>query len=85
MAITAEQLRAARALLKMEQRALAQQANVNIQTLKRYEGGSGVLSGNYQYIEALIAVLTAAGVQFLENGQVASGPGVALRKPMQPD
>lgn len=81
MAITSEQLRAARALLKMEQRALAEAANVNIQTLKRYEGGSGALSGNYQNIEALIAVLTKAGVQFLENGQVASGPGVALKAP----
>ncbi|WP_024896882.1 helix-turn-helix domain-containing protein [Brucella rhizosphaerae] len=79
MAITAEQLRAARALLKMEQRALAELASVNIQTLKRYEGGSGVLSGNYQNIEALINVLTQAGVQFLEDGQVASGAGVALK------
>lgn len=80
MTITAEQLRAARALLKMEQRTLAEQADVNVQTLKRYEGGSGPLAGNYQNITSLIKVLEAAGVVFQADGEMTSGgPGVRLK------
>lgn len=81
MTITAEQLRAARALLKMEQRELAEQSGVNVQTLKRYEGSSGELTGNYRNISSLISVLESAGVVFIpENG---GGPGVRLAKPAQ--
>lgn len=83
MTITAEQLRAARALLKMEQRVLAERSGVNVQTLKRYEGTAGPLSGNYQSISALIEVLQAGGVTFLSEGDTtAGGPGVRLSKPV---
>ena len=77
MTITADQLRAARALLKMEQRELAEKSGVPVQTLKRYEGGAGPLSGNYQNISSLIAVLEAAGITFLGKGETTNGgPGV---------
>jgi transcriptional regulator with XRE-family HTH domain len=77
MTITAEQLRAARALLKMEQRALAEAADVPVQTLKRYEGGSGPLSGNYQSISSLIRVIEQAGVVFVAAGETSTaGDGV---------
>jgi transcriptional regulator with XRE-family HTH domain len=81
MTITAEQLRAARALIKMEQRVLAERSGVNVQTLKRYEGGSGPLSGNYQNISSLIAALEAEGVKFLAPGDTSDGgPGVRIGK-----
>jgi transcriptional regulator with XRE-family HTH domain len=79
MTITADQLRAARALLKMEQRALAEAADVPVQTLKRYEGATGALTGNYQNISSIIRVLEAAGVIFLSDGEATvGGPGVRL-------
>jgi len=79
LTISAEQLRAARALLKMEQRVLSERSGVNVQTLKRYEGGTGPLSGNYQNVSALIAVLEAEGVTFLPTGATTDGgPGVRL-------
>jgi transcriptional regulator with XRE-family HTH domain len=79
MTITAEQLRAARALLKMEQRELAEQSGVNVQTLKRYEGSSGELTGNYRNVSSLISVLESAGVTFLDRGETTNGgPGVRL-------
>lgn len=82
MAVTAEQLRAARALVKMEQRALADAAEVPVQTLKRYEGGSGPLTGNYQSISSLIRVLEENGVIFQADGDITpGGPGVRLRSP----
>ena len=77
MTITAEQLRAARALLKMEQRNLAEQAGVNVQTYRRYEGGSGPLTGNYQNISSLVSILEDAGITFLSPGDTTDGgPGV---------
>ena len=80
MTITAEQLRAARALIKMEQRTLAERANVNVQTLKRYEGGAGPLTGSYQNISGLTAVLEAEGVVFIASGVSSDGgPGVRLK------
>jgi transcriptional regulator with XRE-family HTH domain len=82
MTITAEQLRAARALIKMEQRVLAERSGVNVQTLKRYEGANGPLSGNYQNVSALIAVLEAEGVTFLRSGETTNGgPGVRIAAP----
>ena len=65
----------------MEQRELAERADVPVQTLKRYEGATGPLSGNYQNISSLVSVLEAAGIQFIpENG---GGAGVRLARPHQ--
>lgn len=83
MAITSDQLRSARALLKMEQKALAEATSVPVQTLKRYEGGTGFISGNGEYIAALESFLIEKGVTFLSPGDVTDGGyGVRLtRKP----
>jgi hypothetical protein len=63
----------------MEQRVLSERSGVNVQTLKRYEGGTGPLSGNYQNVTALIAVLEHEGVTFLKSGEAtAGGPGVRM-------
>jgi transcriptional regulator with XRE-family HTH domain len=78
MTITADQLRAARALVRMEQKALAEAAGVPVQTLKRYEGGSGPLTGNYQNIAAIIQVLEKAGAVFIPDGENKDG-GAGVR------
>jgi len=76
--ITAEQLRAARALVKMTQEELATECEVSIPTIKRWEGGSGPLTGSAASVAAAQAILEAAGVDFIpENG---GGPGVRLSK-----
>lgn len=78
MAITASQMRAARALIKMEQAELAQRTGVSIPTIRRMEGGEGNVKGHYDNVSAIIRELEAAGVIFVaENGE---GPGVRLRK-----
>lgn len=82
MAITADQLRAARALLKMEQRELAEKSGVPVQTLKRYEGTTGPLTGNYQNIASLVSVLEAAGITFLAVGETTDG-GPGVRRKLQ--
>jgi len=70
--ITSEQIRAARALLRWEQRDLAEASKVSLPSIKR------LLGAQARTIEALRAALEAAGVVFIaENG---GGPGVRLKK-----
>lgn len=75
--ITAEQLRAARALVRMTQEELAAKCSVSVPTIKRWESGSGPLTGSAANVAAAQTALERAGVEFIsENG---GGPGVRLR------
>jgi transcriptional regulator with XRE-family HTH domain len=79
--ITSEQLRAARALLQWDQKALAAKSKVSIATIKRLEPLAGVLKANQVTIEALKRALEAGGVEFIpENG---GGPGVRLARRLE--
>jgi hypothetical protein len=76
--LTGEQIRAARALLRMEQGTLAEASGLSLPTIKRLEGQVGAISANTSTEAALRAAFTKAGVVFIdENGE---GPGVRLRK-----
>lgn len=77
--VTAEQLRAARGLLRIGQQELAEMSGVSNPTIRRLEAMDGELSGHTSTIRALQAALEAAGVQFIpENG---GGAGVRMAKP----
>lgn len=76
--MTGEQIRAARALLKWTARELADASGIGWATIQRLESKNGPLAGYGQTHEAIRKALEAQGVQFLEAGQVAAGPGVAL-------
>ncbi|GHC37626.1 transcriptional regulator [Gemmobacter nanjingensis] len=76
--MTGEQIRAARALLKWSARELADASGIGWATIQRLESKNGPLAGYGQTHEAIRKALEAQGVQFLEAGQVAAGPGVAL-------
>ncbi|MBA8902874.1 MULTISPECIES: helix-turn-helix domain-containing protein [unclassified Phyllobacterium] len=77
MLTTGNQLRAARALIDMDQTTLAKSAGLNINTISAMEkkGATGLTSG-LDKIYKIMRVLEAAGVEFLNHGQ----PGVRLRK-----
>ena len=77
---TVEQLRQARAALGWKQADVAEAAGVSIPTIKRLENGSGTLSIRLETLTHLEKALQAQGIQFLENGEVASGPGVAIQR-----
>lgn len=73
-------IKAGRDLLGMTQAELCERAGVPLITLRRIEGKpahAGLVSQDT--VEKVKAALQAQGVQFLEDGQVASGPGVALK------
>jgi len=77
MLTTGNQLRAARALAGIDQGTLAERAGVNINTIGAMEkrGSEGLKSG-LDTIRAVMNVLEAEGIEFLNHGQ----PGVRLKK-----
>lgn len=76
MHITSEQIRAARALLRWEQRHLALASGVSLPAIKRLETIHGPLAAQGRTIAALQEALEAAGITFTNGGE----PGVKLRK-----
>lgn len=66
--ISAEQLRAGRALVRITQEDLAEGAGTSVPTIKRWESGAGPISGNAITVEAVQRFLERAGVEFIPNG-----------------
>ena len=79
--ITAAQLRAARALVGMDQRALAAASGLSLPTIQRMEASEGVIRGNVDSLMKLIAALEGAGVVLIAEGAVSEkgGRGVRLK------
>lgn len=73
--ITSEQIRAARALLRWEQKDLAEVSKVSLPSIKRLESVRGPLAAQARTIEALRHALERQGIEFT-NGDA---PGVRLR------
>jgi len=77
--ITAAQLRAARALVGMDQRALAAASGLSMTTIQRMEASEGVIRGNVDSLMKLIAALEAAGVELINEGAVSEKGGRGIR------
>jgi transcriptional regulator with XRE-family HTH domain len=75
--ITAGQVRAARALLGLDQRDLAELSGLSLPTIQRMEASDGVIRGNVDSLVKLVAALSSAGIEIIGDG-VASGRGVRL-------
>jgi transcriptional regulator with XRE-family HTH domain len=80
--INAAQLRAARALVGMDQRALARACGLSLPTIQRMEASEGVIRGNVDSLMKLIAALDAAGVELINEDAVSDkgGRGVRLKE-----
>lgn len=77
-ALSSEQIRAARALLRWEQRDLAKASGISLPSVKRLETQPGPLAAQERTIVELRHALEEAGVEFIpENG---GGAGVRLKK-----
>jgi len=77
--ITAAQLRAARALLGIDQRELADIAGLSVPTIQRMEASEGVIRGNVDSLMKLISALQAAGLELIGEGATSSEGGRGLR------
>jgi transcriptional regulator with XRE-family HTH domain len=79
--ITASQMRAARALLGIDQRQLAERARLSLPTIQRMEASDGVVRGNVDSLMKLVDALAANGIELIGEGATSSkgGRGVRLK------
>jgi transcriptional regulator with XRE-family HTH domain len=77
--MTAAQLRAARALLGIDQRQLAEMAGLSVPTIQRMEASGEVIRGNVDSLMKLIGALEAAGLELINEGAVSDGAGRGVR------
>ena len=73
--ITAAQLRAARALLGIDQRELAQRCGLSLPTIQRMETSEGVIRGNVDSLVKLVGALADSGIELIGEGATSSGGG----------
>lgn len=84
--LTPAQLRAARALLGIDQRALADLAGVSLPTIQRMEASEGYVRGVVATLTKVVAALEREGVELISENSVSTGGGrgVRLRDPAAP-
>ncbi len=77
--ITAAQLRAARVLLGIDQRRLAQLSQLSVPTIQRMEASETMVRGNVDSLVKLIAAFDAAGIEMIDDGAVSNARGRGVR------
>src|SRR2546421_9723463 len=73
--ITAAQLRAARALLGIDQRKLAELSGLSLPTIQRMEGSKDLIRGNVDSLMKLVGALEAAGILLIGEGSASASGG----------
>jgi len=78
-------MKAARALVSMEQKALAMASKMSLPTIQRMEASSGTVRGVIESLTRVMAALETAGVEFINEGAVSSGGGRGVRLRRRPE
>lgn len=81
--ITATQLRAARALLGVDQKKMAELSGVSLPTIQRMEASTGNVRGVVESLTKIVAALDRAGIELISENTPSqgSGRGVRLKTP----
>lgn len=77
--MTAAQMKAARALLGLDQKRLAELAQVSLPTIQRMEASEGNVRGIVESLTRVVAALERAGVELIGDSAVSSGGGRGVR------
>lgn len=77
--ITSGQMRAARALLGIDQKALADLAGVSLPTIQRMEASEGVVRGVVDTLVKVVDALDRAGIELIGEGAASQGGGRGVR------
>ena len=77
--ITAGQLRAARALLGIDQRELAELSDLSVPTIQRMEASESVVRGNVDSLMKLIEALNRSGIELISDGAASQSGGRGVR------
>jgi transcriptional regulator with XRE-family HTH domain len=82
MMLTSEQIRAARALTRIDQVELANVAGVSVETIKRLEGSTWEISMLSTTERAIRFAFDTLGVEFIDESE--KGYGVRFKQPGRP-
>lgn len=84
--ITSSQMRAARALLGIDQRRLAELSGLSLPTIQRMEASESTIRANVDSLMKLVAALDAAGILLIgeDAHSLAGGRGVRLKSKASP-
>ena len=77
--IAAAQMRAARALLGIDQRELAELSGLSLPTVQRMEASEGVVRGTVDSLMKLIGALNQAGIEIINENAPSQGRGRGVR------
>lgn len=77
--ITGRQIRAARALLGIDQKTLAEMAGLSIPTVQRMEANDGTVGGTVESMTRVIGAIETAGVEMINEGMTSAGTGRGVR------
>jgi len=77
--ITSAQLRAARALLGIDQKTLAEQAGVSLPTIQRMESSQGNVRGVVDTLVKVVEALDRAGIELIGDNAASEGGGRGVR------
>jgi len=77
--ITSQQMRAARALLGIDQRQLAEMAGLSLPTIRRMEASGGQVRGVIDTLVKVVGALEAAGIELIGENAASSGTGRGVR------
>lgn len=79
--LSSGQLRAARALLGVDQKRLAELSGVSLPTIQRMEASEGVVRGQIESLVKVVEAIEAAGIELIGEGASSErgGRGVRLR------
>jgi len=77
--ITAPQMRAARALARIDQKQLAELAGVSLPTIQRMEASESTVRGVVETLMKVIDAINTAGVDLISDNQRSEGGGRGVR------
>lgn len=77
--ISAGQMRAARALLGIDQRQLAELAGLSVPTIQRMEASDGTVRSNVESLVKVVEALERAGIELIGEGAASQGGGRGVR------
>ena len=72
-------MRAARALLGIDQRQLAEMAGLSVPTIQRMEASEGNVRGVIDTLTKVIEALDSAGIELIGDKAVSTGEGRGVR------
>ena len=77
--ITGAQMKAARALLGIDQKELARLSGVSLPTIQRMEASDGIVRAVVDSLQKVVNALNEAGVELIASGARSEGTGRGVR------